>query len=130
MKCTELAVLTLSLAVAISSEARADSAKCNLESIRKIAPSDTVVDAVRAIPAPVAHCEVLGHIMTQNPGPNRVEWALTLPDEHFLGRYYFIGQGGGAGQIITASADTSSSPGSIVGTQKLLQNGFAVATSD
>ena len=130
MKCTELAILTLSLAVAISSAARADSAKCDLESIRKIAPSDTVVDAVRAITDPVAHCEVLGHIMTQNPGPNRVEWALTLPDEHFLGRYYFIGQGGGAGQIITASADTSSSPGSIVGTQKLLQNGFAVATSD
>src|SRR6202789_4691647 len=99
MKCTELAVLTLSLAVAISSEARADSAKCNLESIRKIAPSDTVVDAVRAIPAPVAHCEVLGHIITQNPGPNRAEWSVMLPKEGFKGRYYFIGEGAAAGFV-------------------------------
>ncbi|MDB5423999.1 MAG: hypothetical protein JWQ29_1415, partial [Phenylobacterium sp.] len=124
------ALLTFLLSTAAASGTAFAQGKCDLEGIRAITPKDAVVDGVRAIAAPVPHCEVLGHIITQNPGPNRVDWSLTMPDDNFGGRYFFIGQGAGAGQIITASPDTSSSPYYAPGTLKLLINGFAVATSD
>ena len=113
-----------------SAAAFAPMVKCDLESIRAITPAPGVVDGVRAVAAPVPHCEVLGHTITTKPGPNRVGWALTLPDKGFGGRYFFVGQGGGAGQIITASPETSTSTLQMGGTPKMLANGFAVATSD
>lgn len=125
-----LACASSLFALASAGGAAAAPGRCDAEAIRGMAPADARIDAVRAVAAPTPHCEILGHIITQNPGPNRVDWALTLPDANFGGRYYFIGQGGGAGQIITGSAETSSSPAQVPGTLKLLANGFAVATSD
>lgn len=101
--------------------------QCTVEAIRAIAPEEAVIDSVKPVIAPVAHCEVLGHVITQNPGPNRVGWSLMLPDRNFGGRFFFMGQGGGAGHTVTAAAD---SYGQGASTNKLLRNGFAVSSSD
>jgi len=121
-----LSVLFPLLAIGSVSAAEAKD-RCTLEGIRGISPTDSVIDSVRHVAAPVPHCEVLGHIMTNNPGPNRVGWSLMLPDDRFGGRFFFMGQGGGAGQTITAAAD---SYGQGASTNKLLRNGFAVSSSD
>src|SRR5271169_3558877 len=71
------------------------------------APADAIIDTVRHVTAPVAHCEVIGHIITTDPGPNQVNWSLMLPDERFGGRFYFVGQGGGAGLTVTAFSDNN-----------------------
>ncbi|MAT51718.1 MAG: hypothetical protein CMK32_11110 [Porticoccaceae bacterium] len=126
---TRLVSLSFSLAIMIFTAAAAAEVKdrCTPEGIRAIAPDGVVIDSVKPVSEPVAHCEVLGHIMTQNPGPNRVGWSLMLPDNRFGGRFFFMGQGGGAGQTVTAARD---SYGQGTSTNKLLRNGFAVSSSD
>lgn len=110
------------------------SGECTLESIRSITPPDAVIDSVTPIGGTAAHCEVVGHIITDNPGPNRVEWTVMLPDRNFNNRYYFIGQGAAAGYVPTTSAPTTPlSPLAAYyapATWKLLSEGFAVAGSD
>jgi feruloyl esterase len=113
--------------------ANADVAKrgtCDLQSIRSITPADAVIDAVKQITGPVAHCEVVGHIMTTNPGPNRVEFGLMLPDSNFNGRYYFIGEGAAAGFVPTTSGTGPLAAYYVTTTWKLLSEGFTVAGSD
>src|ERR1700751_4666477 len=85
------------LAAAIAGPAIAAPGKCDLTSVRAMAPAPAVIRTVTPKAAPVPHCEVLGHITTTNPGPNRVEFSVLLPDEHFGGRFYFVGEGAGAG---------------------------------
>src|ERR1700689_1911505 len=87
-------------------------ADCQLDVIKKLAPQDAVIDSVTDRTSPVAHCEVLGHIITQNPGPNRVEWSVMLPKEGFKGRYYFIIKGAAAGSDPTAQANNGLATGS------------------
>ncbi|MAT52450.1 MAG: hypothetical protein CMK32_14835 [Porticoccaceae bacterium] len=77
---------------------------CELEKIQSFAPEGAIVDSVTHLDTPIAHCEVVGHTITQNPGPNRVEWTVMLPDEGFKGRYYFIGEGAAAGIVPTTRA--------------------------
>jgi hypothetical protein len=119
----------LLLSTAAATCAVAAQGKCDVASIKALTPADAVIDKVTPIAAPVAHCEVLGHIITQNPGPNRVEWSLMLPDEGFKGRYYFQGLGAAAGLVPTAvpSADANYYNGTFL---NLLKQGFAIAGSD
>lgn len=126
MNGNQISVLAILLFAAVGSAAAAQG-KCDIDGIRSISPKGVVIDSVKAIAAPVGHCEVIGHIITQNPGPNQVGWSLMLPDRNFAGRFFFMGQGGGAGQTITAAADGM---GQGATTNKLLRNGFAVSSSD
>jgi feruloyl esterase len=103
---------------------------CDVQSIRSIAPADAVIDSVKQIADPVAHCEVVGHITTTDPGPNRVEFAVMLPDNGFKGRYYFIGEGAAAGFVPTTSGTGPLAAYYVGTTWKLLSEGFAVAGSD
>jgi hypothetical protein len=103
---------------------------CNLESIRSMTPADAVIDSVKQISATVSHCEVVGHITTTDPGPNRVEFAVMLPDSNFNGRYYFIGEGAAAGFVPTTSGSGPLAAYYVNTTWKLLSEGFAVAGSD
>ncbi len=125
---------TLGLMVLLGSlathSAVAAQAACDIEKIRAITPSDAVIDAVTSIPGPVAHCEVVGHIITTNPGPNRVEFGLMLPDERFNGRYYFIGEGAAAGFVPTTTGVGPLASYYVGTTWKLLSEGFAVAGTD
>jgi feruloyl esterase len=109
-------------------------ATCSVESVQALAPAgtaaDAMIDSVKPLASPVAHCEILGHIITQSPGPNRVEFSLLLPDSNFNGRYYFVGLGAAAGVVPTASLDNPLNTGYVNTTIKLLSEGFAVAGSD
>ncbi len=95
------ALIALALCTVASSGAVAAKGKCDIASIRKLAPKEAVIDSVEPLASPVAHCEVIGHTITRDPGPNRVEWSVMLPDDDFKGRYYFIGEGGTAGFVPT-----------------------------
>jgi hypothetical protein len=118
------------ISAAAAPAAFAAQSSCQLEVIKKLAPQDAVIDSVTDRSSPVAHCEVLGHIITQNPGPNRVEWSVMLPKEGFKGRYYFIGEGAAAGFVPTAQAGDGLANYYAMTTVKLLSEGFAVAGSD
>src|ERR1700689_4257472 len=100
------------ISAAAAPAAFAAQSNCQLEVIKKLAPQDAVIDSVTDRTSPVAHCEVLGHIITQNPGPNRVEWSVMLPKEGFKGRYYFIIKGAAAGSDPTAQANNGLATGS------------------
>lgn len=73
------------------------------------------------ISTPVNHCRVEGHIITENPGPNQVNFRLQLPQDNWNGRYYFIGLGGSAGYVPSESQVPFGNP---------LNAGFAVAGTD
>jgi feruloyl esterase len=68
----------------------------------------------------VPHCLVEGFVTTTNPGPNRNNFRLQLPDD-FAGRYYFIGLGGAAGGLPSESQSPAGNP---------IVKGFAVAGTD
>ena len=120
--------LTLTLAALAGGVSAGE--QCTLDDIRAITPKDAVIDSVKAIDAPVAHCEVVGHIITQNPGPNRGEFTVMLPDERFNGRYYFVGLGAAAGFVPTTTASDMLGSYYAGTTLQLLNQGFAVAGSD
>ena len=86
---------------------------CDLETVQKMAPADTTV-AFAAREG--GYCRINGWVTTQNPGPNRVLFGLTLPN-NFNGRYVFLGVGGGAGQLPLPKAS-------------LLAKGYALAGTD
>lgn len=69
---------------------------CEPGTIQRFAPDDTTVAFVTREGG--GTCRVYGYVTTQNPGPNRVNFVLTLPD-NFNGRYVFLGVGGAAGQL-------------------------------
>ncbi|MAT52451.1 MAG: hypothetical protein CMK32_14840 [Porticoccaceae bacterium] len=104
--------------------------QCSLDNIRALAPDGANIDQVTHIATPVAHCEVLGHTITRDPGPNRVEWTVMLPDYRFNGRYYFVGLGAAAGVVPTTTTKEPIGQGYIPATLKLLGAGFAVAGTD
>lgn len=61
-------------------------------------------------------CRIHGWVTNTNPGPNRVNFVLALPDA-FNGRYVFLGVGGAAGQLPAV-------------TPALLSKGYALAGTD
>ena len=126
----KLGWLALIIGTATAGGALAAPARCDLPSISALSPADAVIDSVTAIPSPVAHCEVLGHIMTQNPGPNRVEFSVMMPDQRFGKRFYFVGEGAAAGFVPTARVGDPLNTGYLATTLKLLSDGFVVAGSD
>lgn len=123
-------VLGALIGASAAGQASAANRECSMESIRAIAPAEAVIDSVKPIEAPVAHCEVLGHIITTNPGPGRVEFSVMLPDS-FKNRFYFVGLGAAAGFVPTASKTSDMLSGYYLETTlKLLSEGFVVSGTD
>jgi feruloyl esterase len=94
---------------------------CSVQGIQALAPPGAAIDKAEATALPVPHCKVDGHIITTNPGPDRINFRLQLPDEGWTGRYFFIGMGGSAGYVPTDSQVPAGNP---------LLKGFAVAGTD
>ena len=94
---------------------------CTVDSIQAVAPKDTTIVSATPTAAPVPHCRIDGYVTTVNPGPNKVNFRLQLPDEGWQKRYYFIGLGGSAGYVPTDSQIPAGNP---------LVKGFAVAGTD
>jgi feruloyl esterase len=93
---------------------------CGIDSIRSAAPADTTITKAERNARPVPHCLVEGYVTTTDPGPNRNNFRLQLPDD-FAGRYYFIGLGGSAGAVPSESQAPAGNP---------MVKGFAVAGTD
>lgn len=86
---------------------------CDTASIQALAPQDTTVSfAARE----GGICRVMGHVTTQNPGPNKVLFTLGLPS-NFAGRYVYLGVGGAAGSLPALRPE-------------LIAKGYAVSGSD
>ena len=94
---------------------------CDTASIQASAPADTTITSATPTAAPVPHCRIEGYVTTNNPGPNRVNFRLQLPDTGWQNRYYFIGMGGAAGYVPSDSQIPAGNP---------LVQGFAVAGTD
>jgi len=71
---------------------------CTQFAIQAISPANTTIVSATPQSDPVAYCEVLGYVTTLDPGPNQVNFELTLPAEG-NGRFLFIGNGGLAGSL-------------------------------
>lgn len=74
----------------------APSENCTREQVQRLAPANTTVSV--AIRETTGTCRIHGYVTTQNPGPNEVNFVLSLPDK-FNGRYVFLGVGGAAGNL-------------------------------
>lgn len=95
---------------------------CSVASLQAAAPSDTTIVSAQMLQAPVPACKVEGYVTTVNPGPNRVNFALSLPaKEKWNGRFFFGNQGGSGGSVPTAGQHPSGNP---------LTAGFAWAGTD
>ncbi|MFA5495573.1 MAG: tannase/feruloyl esterase family alpha/beta hydrolase [Porticoccaceae bacterium] len=109
------------ISLALASTTVLANADCSTERIQSIAPEGTVIDSAAPTAVPTPHCKIDGHIITTNPGPNRVNFRLQLPDEGWQNRYFFIGMGGAAGSVPTYAGVPAGSP---------MFKGFAVAGTD
>lgn len=72
-------------------------ADCTQPAIQAISLTNTTI--VSATPqSDPPYCDVIGYVTTLHPGPNQVNFELTLPAEG-NGRFLFIGNGGLAGSL-------------------------------
>jgi feruloyl esterase len=94
---------------------------CSVTAVQALAPKGTIIKSADATAVPVPHCRIDGYIITNNPGPNQVNFRLQLPDSGWTGRYYFIGMGGAAGYVPSDSQIPAGNP---------LTKGMAVAGTD
>jgi len=102
-------------------EAGGGGGQCTVAAIQAITTPDATITSATPTAGPVPHCRVDGYVTTTNPGPNRVNFRLQLPDKDWNGRYYFIGMGATAGFVPTDSQVPAGNP---------LIQGFAVAGTD
>ena len=104
-------------AVALSGAASAQAAGvCTAAAFTAAFPA-AVVESARQVDAPIPYCRVDGHVITTNPGPNKVGFMVALPNKGWNGRYFFNSVGGSVGFIQDPAAD-------------LLTEGYAIATTD
>jgi hypothetical protein len=90
------------------------SENCDTAAVQKLAPPDTTI--AMAFREGQKTCRVVGWVTTRDPGPNKVHFGLSMPD-NFNGRYLFQGVGGAAGHLPVPSAS-------------LLSKGYALAGTD
>lgn len=96
--------------------------QCTVATMQAAAPAETTIVSAERLLVPVPHCKVEGYVTSTNPGPNRNNFRLQLPDQaNWNHRFYFIGLGGAAGYVPTESQLPRGNP---------LVKGFAVAGTD
>ena len=102
--------------------AQQPSQACTVASIQAMAPSGTTIVAAQWLDAPARHCRVDGFVTATNPGPNRNNFRLQLPERSiWKNRFFFIGLGGSGGYVPTDSQVPGGNP---------ILAGFAVAGTD
>ena len=69
---------------------------CTQSVIQTISPPNTTIVSATAQSDPVPYCDVFGYVTTLHPGPNQVNFELSLPAEGNE-RFLFIGNGGFGG---------------------------------
>ena len=84
---------------------------CDVASMQAAAPKDTTIVSAELKQDPAPHCRVEGYVTTTNPGPNKVNFSLSLPaKESWNGRFYFANQGGAGGSIPTEAQHPQGNP--------------------
>lgn len=112
----------LLVALIVSGSAPAIVGQCTVGALQAAAPADTTIVSAERLVEPVPHCRVEGYVTAVNPGPNRNNFRLQLPDRSaWNGRFYFIGVGGAGGFLPTDSQTPRGNP---------IVRGFAVAGTD
>lgn len=95
---------------------------CNISNLAALAPANTTIVRAAWSQSPLQHCRIEGYVTTTNPGPNRVNFVLNLPERKVWNeRYYFANQGGSGGSVPFAAQHPSGNP---------LTKGFAWAATD
>lgn len=80
------------------------------------APANTTFVSAKVIADPVPYCRIDGYVTTNNPGPNRVNFQISMPERH-NGRYLFTIQGGAAAFVPEPGPEN-------------LKAGYAIASTD
>jgi feruloyl esterase len=91
-------------------------AACDVATLQAFAPADTTIVSAQQLTAPVPYCRADGFVISRNPGPNQINFMVSLP-ANFSGRYYMINSGGNSGFVPNPPAN-------------LLAEGYAVAGTD
>ena len=91
--CTAISIFAVSLLPCFAA-----ANECTEPTIQKLSRSDTTIVSATFRSDPAPNCDVLGYVTTLNPGPNQVNFELTLPIRN-NGRFLFIGNGGMAGSL-------------------------------
>ena len=94
---------------------------CTRPAIQAISPADTTIVSATRQSDPVRYCDVFGYVTTRHPGPNHVNFELSLPAKG-NGRFLFIGNGGFAG--------SSTSFSDFADLARLTKAGFAIVRTD
>ncbi|MGE0408397.1 MAG: tannase/feruloyl esterase family alpha/beta hydrolase [Amphiplicatus sp.] len=90
--------------------------------MQSAAPAGAIIAAADKVEEPVPHCKVEGYILTEDTGPERINFRVQLPDRSlWKKRFYFIGIGGAGGYVPTDSQTPRGNP---------MRQGFAVAGTD
>jgi hypothetical protein len=106
----------------VGGSARPTVGQCTVAALQAAAPADTTIVSAERLVEPVPHCRVEGYVTATNPGPNRDNFRLQLPERSaWNGRFYFIGVGGAGGFLPTDSQTPRGNP---------IVRGFAVAGTD
>ena len=90
--------------------------RCQAATFAATLPAGAAITSATRGTAPVPNCQLRGTIATQAPGPNTINFSLTLPDT-YNGRFAYEAPGGPAGVVMAP-------------TPYLLSQGFALATGD
>ncbi|MDB5424923.1 MAG: hypothetical protein JWQ29_2339 [Phenylobacterium sp.] len=112
----QMSAAAAAAAVLLSATAAQAAGSCSLAALKGAAPG-AVLESAREVAAPIPYCRIDGHVITTNPGPNKVGFMVALPRSGWNGRYFFNSVGGSVGFIQEPAAD-------------LLTEGFAIATTD
>jgi feruloyl esterase len=91
-------------------------AQCEVATLQAFAPANTTIVTAQRLTTPVPYCRADGFVISRKPGPNQVNFMISLPDD-FRGRYYMINSGGNSGFVPNPPAD-------------LLVDGYAIAGTD
>src|SRR5579883_2957182 len=63
---------------------------CDVASMQAAAPKDTTIVTAERLELPVPHCKVEGYVTVTNPGPNRDNFRLQLPDRREWNYRFFF----------------------------------------
>lgn len=108
------AITVGSVAQATPAQPGAPTGPCDASRIK--APENTTIVSAKAVAGPSPYCRIDGYVTTQNPGPNRVNFMVAMPDK-WNGRYIFTVQGGAAGFVPDPAPEN-------------LAEGYAIASTD
>src|SRR5215470_14970845 len=116
-----VAALTLSFGLFPETLAAVD---CTQSAIQVISTLNTTIVSATSQSDPVAYCKVLGYVTTVHPGPNQLNFELSLPAQG-NGRFLFIGNGGFGGGFGFPAVYPD-----FENLSALTQTGFAIAFTD